>query len=108
MSIAIKIHNDFATFSNSITKRQFQFVTCDLKISDNGGGAGTLHVDCGQVGVNADRVFDLTASLEECGDAFDALAEYNELRVAQCHANAQLWDIAVDAAQLNIFTYPKA
>lgn len=108
MSIAIRIHNDFATFENSITKRQFQVVTCNLKLTDSGGGNGVLHVDCGQADLNADRVFDLSASLAECENAFAALAEYNELRTAEAHVNVTLWDVDDTDPSRPILTYPMA
>jgi hypothetical protein len=109
MSIAIRIHNDFATFENSISKRQLQYVvTAGLKVVDSGGGNGVLHVNLGQVELNADRVFELSGTLAECEAAFEALAEYNELRVAEAHVNATLWDVDSTDPTRPILTYPKA
>lgn len=109
MSIAIRIHNDFATFENSISKRQLQYVvTTGLKVVDSGGGNGVLHVNLGQTELNADRSFEMSASLEECENAFAALAEYNEFRVAEAQVNVTLWDVDDTDPSRPILTYPMA
>lgn len=108
MSIAIRVHNGVATFFNSVTRRQFQFVSADILLGAATNGSSTLQLKCIPVEANADREFTFEATTAECTAAFDALAEWNELRANETQANATLWDVTDDSSSNKIYTYPKA